>query len=501
MPGPAANAPKRAAHARRELLLALALAVVLILARSAVFIVYEQAFFDSDQAIVGLMAKHLIEGRAFPLFYYGQIYMLGVDSWIAAPVFALLGPTVPALHFAIALANIVAAFLLIVGFTRSDHLRPWLAIVASSFFLFAPPFTSKSLIEAGANIGPFIYIAAMWLLRDRPLWFGLVLGLGFVNREFTIYAVPALLVIQLCQGTLFHTDRLRTWLLAAVATAATWQVIQALKPYADMMGPGSRGQQLGAGDGGEQLANIGDRVGFSWSDLPARAHAIFFETLPRLYGTVFVNEPVAAQGYHWMFWPFLVVMFLVITRALVVGRRERTLGRATFGFYLLLVGLAAATVPILTRPVDGVADRYVLLGLFVPIGVVGVHLALEPRRALRWGLIAFVMLWMALSGVDHLAHAERYVGGHEPNPKRHLVDALLARGITVAQSNYWRAYAIAFISGERVKVASTDVIRISEYQDLANAVGPSLVTIQETPCGPGEHAEHIDIWYLCQTAR
>ena len=33
--------------------------------------------FDADQAIVGLMAKHISEGRAFPVFFYGQSYLLG----------------------------------------------------------------------------------------------------------------------------------------------------------------------------------------------------------------------------------------------------------------------------------------------------------------------------------------------------------------------------------------------------------------------------------------
>src|SRR5690606_8036246 len=36
----------------------------LIVLRSWVFLQYEQADFDADQAIVGLMAKHLSEGRA-----------------------------------------------------------------------------------------------------------------------------------------------------------------------------------------------------------------------------------------------------------------------------------------------------------------------------------------------------------------------------------------------------------------------------------------------------
>ena len=50
--------------------------------------------FNSDQAIVGLMAKHLSEFRTFPLFYYGQNYMLGVQSWIVAPFFWMARPSI-----------------------------------------------------------------------------------------------------------------------------------------------------------------------------------------------------------------------------------------------------------------------------------------------------------------------------------------------------------------------------------------------------------------------
>ena len=61
----------------------------LIVLRSFVFVHYEQADFDADQAIVGLMATHLAEGRAWPLFFYGQLYMMGVQAWMAAIVSGL----------------------------------------------------------------------------------------------------------------------------------------------------------------------------------------------------------------------------------------------------------------------------------------------------------------------------------------------------------------------------------------------------------------------------
>jgi len=58
------SAPSRAA-----LWLVLLGTSALIVLRSVVFLQYEQADFDADQAIVGLMAKHLSEGRAWPLFF------------------------------------------------------------------------------------------------------------------------------------------------------------------------------------------------------------------------------------------------------------------------------------------------------------------------------------------------------------------------------------------------------------------------------------------------
>ena len=80
----------------RERLVVAALAAALVLLRAWVFIWWEQSHFDADQAVVGLMAKHLIEGRAFPLFFYGQQYLLGVESWLVAPFFLIGGVSIVA---------------------------------------------------------------------------------------------------------------------------------------------------------------------------------------------------------------------------------------------------------------------------------------------------------------------------------------------------------------------------------------------------------------------
>jgi len=70
--------------------------------------------------------------------------------------------------------------------------------------------------------------------------------------------------------------------------------------------------------------------------------------------------------------------------------------------------------------------------------------------------------------------------------------------IKVAKAPYWRAYKITYLTGERVKVASSDVVRIDEYQELAAKAGPDLVTIQEQPCPGGTKVKY---WYLCKELR
>jgi hypothetical protein len=44
--------------------------------------------FNADEAIVGLMARHILEEN-WPIFFYGQAYMGSLDATLVAAVFAL----------------------------------------------------------------------------------------------------------------------------------------------------------------------------------------------------------------------------------------------------------------------------------------------------------------------------------------------------------------------------------------------------------------------------
>ncbi|HYN09333.1 MAG TPA: hypothetical protein VES67_18265 [Vicinamibacterales bacterium] len=479
--------------ANRELWIALVLAWTLIFARSFVYLAYEQSYFDSDQAVTGLMAKHLSEGRAFPLFMYGQSYMLAVEAWLAVPIFWVAGPTVGALRFALILLNCAVATLLIAGFWKWAGLRPWYGLVASLFFVFAPPFTSAHLVEAGGgNIEPFVYVLLLWPLRERPFLFGAVLALGFLNREFTIYAVPVLLAGQLFTRQLFQPAVLRQWLLAFVAFVVVWDGVIALKPFADLKGPGTRGEMSEVA-GGSQIENLTNRIARQPTDLPLKVQAFVVERLTSLMGAKRELDGIAPQGRNWIAWPVLAGAIVAAWRIITLARARPPASMA-FIWYVLGLGLFTAGMFVIARPATDTTHRYFLLALFIPIAMTAAWLVLEPNPRFRIAIVVAMLGWGACSAIDNVKQAARYVSGYEPNKIRELADALESRGLHVAEAGYWRAYKLSFLTQERLKIASDDYTRIDEYRRLADREGDRLIRLAERPCPGGEPVvEH----YLC----
>jgi hypothetical protein len=484
------------------------IAAALIIVRSLVYLVFEQVGFDSDQAIVGLMAKHALEGRAFPLFYYGLSYMLGVESWTAVPFFAVLGPTVLALRLSILGWNLAFAWLLLAGLRRVSGLAGWYAIVPALFFLAAPASVSRQLIAAqGGNIEPFVYIILLWFLRRKPVWLGVVAALGFRHREFTLYAVPVLCALDAAAGDL-NRQRIHDWLLSLVTFCAVWEGIEALKPFADFLGPGTRGQLLG-GFSGSQISTLADRFDLQFQGLGDRVRRIAQELLFWFTGAGQIDSGLPVANRSWLAWGGAAALvggsgrlfWLLLRTGAESGDRPAGFGvlraaivRARFAFYLLGVGLVAVIVFVLGKPDLGGYSRYVLLGLLVPIGLTAALLQIEVSPRVRRVTTAIVAAWVALMLSDHLVVLGRFIRRPPPNQVRQMADRLVERQIQAAESGYWEAYAISFVARERTRVASRDVVRVQEYQDLFTGQSSGRVRISEDPCAGGER---VGRWFLC----
>ena len=486
----------------RERILVYVAVVILTTFRSAMFVFHAPLDFDSDQAIVGLMAKDLIQGRAFPLFFYGQNYMLGVEAWFAAPVFLLAGVSVATLKLPLLIINLAAGLLLVRLLERECGLRPSLGLVAGAFFILAPPGTSSHLLETtGGNVEPLFYTLLFWVTRRRPVWFGVILGLGFLQREFTIYPVIAIIVMLIADRGWRKRDDWRLLARALRVAAEVWLVVQCLRPVASAAGPGTTIRAVSnlpsnnviemfrhmcfdartMVGGFQRLATVHWAQLFGTAPLPAHAFGLESETSQGLTGSGFLLG---------------VAMALMLWRIVLNARTQpEWWNRNRFAIYLVLVGAMSAGVYVLGRCGNDSALRYDLLSLFGAVGLTAWFLTIEHQPLIRRLVVAVVIAWAVLSAVGHGRIWVEYTGNPPFVTKMAIIRNLEARGIKYASSDYWIAYYITFATNERIIVTPETFVRIPDYERQVLEHRAEAIRISRTPCEGGKQiAEGV---YFC----
>lgn len=167
--------------------------------------------FNSDEAIVALMARHILQGER-PVFFYGQAYMGSLDAFIVAAGFYLFGESV----WVVRLVQIVLYTLTILttAFITWRLTRAWVAGVAVALILAVPTsnlalYSTVSLGGYGEMllIGNLILMLTIKLADDIPsrakssqllAWFGLGFLCGFGLWVFgltLVYSIAAVLYL------------------------------------------------------------------------------------------------------------------------------------------------------------------------------------------------------------------------------------------------------------------------------------------------------------------
>jgi hypothetical protein len=491
----------RSALPNREQWIAGAVLVLLVVLRSIVFVFWEQSFFDSDQAITGLMAKHLIESRAFPVFYYGQNYMLGVEAYLAAPVFAVAGVSVTTLKLPLLVLNIGVALLLLRTVEREVGLRPYVALVPVLFFaLPSPAAASEMLAPNGGNFAPFVYTLLIWLTRARPGWCGFFFALGFLHREFTLYALVALIGVEAIEGALPTREGLRRRFAMLRTAAVVWLVVQVLKYYSSAAGPGTSTADLWRPRA--SVLELADRWCGDLASLPAGIVQLFTEHWPVLFGTrpvPFYELSIESTGKQGVDGSWIILAAAVLLPMATIGYRllRERCWRPEYNFcaYLVLTGLCSTAGYVIGRCGDlhPTILRYELLSTLAVVGLGAWLLKVVPRSWLRTTWIGIAVAVVGISALSHAQLLREYVTNTPGNPKRLIVRHLESRGVKYAKADYWRAYAITFLTNERIIVASDNVQRITEYQKLVDAHRDQAVRLSRENC-PGGTMLMYKLW-------
>jgi hypothetical protein len=508
----------------------------LVLLRAFPFVWWPGTHFDSDQAIVGLMAKHISEARAFPLFYYGQNYMMAVEAYLAAPVMMVAGPTVTALKMPLVVINVAVVSLLLRILVRDARLPPMVAAVAVLPVALPAAGVAARVTEAnGGNVEPWLYVLLLWVARDRPWWLGGILGFGMLHREFVVYGAVALLAMDtlsaLTSGAVMTraSEVARRWAVAGIAFVTVRGVASVLQPFASGLGPGTTGDD--ALLLGTVVDTIGGRVCFEPAAWSLRAELLLTDHLPRLIGGV----PAPLRDYGVLTgvfsgvsglgpWVGALTLFglasgawhgftvrrrvALATAGLAtessVGPDRRGAGRAEaapgqmahVGGYLVLVGLISTVVYGFATCSDIKVEtmRYNLLGVFIPVGALVMALQTWPFPVVRAGLGAAVALWCAVNTGDVVALAREYRTRPPIDQRQAVAAELERRGVTISWSRFRNAYHITFLAQERVRVSANDFARIRSYFDEASLA--QAPTLAEQPCADG--AALAAGMYLCR---
>lgn len=94
----------------------------------------------ADEGVVGLMGKHIAEGRALPIFFYGQHYLGALEAYAAAVMFTLVEPELVSLRavtllFSLGVLAVVYRFAYVAYSVGAARWATALVAVAPLYFL------------------------------------------------------------------------------------------------------------------------------------------------------------------------------------------------------------------------------------------------------------------------------------------------------------------------------------------------------------------------------
>ncbi|MCX7681879.1 MAG: hypothetical protein N2508_07945 [Anaerolineae bacterium] len=399
--------------------------------------------FNADEAVVALMARHILQGER-PWFFYGQAYMGSLDAYLIAAAFHFLGErvlTIRLVQLALFLLTLATSYRVALCFT-SGRLAGALTVLLMAF----PPvlltlYTTATLGGYGETllVGNLLLWWGHRLAHQggRPvgLWllWGLVAGLGFWAFSLVVvYIIPvgAWLLWRL------RRQALRGYLLSALAFAVgsiPWWLgnIGRLETgIAEMMGTAVRSTAVAD----TFLGNVGLRL-FNF----------FVFGLTVLFGLRF---PWGMEGPP--LWLGVLPLALYLGALLYGLRRSFVL---TGIWCTLLLGF------ILT-PFGGDPSGRYFLPLYMPLFICTAALIAKLREHLgrwAWALPGVVLLFnlvgtarAALHNPPGITTQFEAITRIDHRYDHALIEFLRQHNERYGYTNYWVAYPIAFLSGEEI---------------------------------------------------
>src|SRR5438552_9979254 len=192
--------------------------LIIVAAARFTILLASQTHVHSDEAIIGLMGKHILEGRYFPFYMYGQPYNAGAawEAYLAAIAFAFFGVSVISLKSCIVVLSLVCLFLFYwmcrvlydestallatIAFALAPSLLKWhFQVRGYSWYFLSIPLLTILFLSIQSTPNP---------RRSLFLLFGTISGLSIWSLELGIAFNLALWILFLIRRNVSFTNAL-----------------------------------------------------------------------------------------------------------------------------------------------------------------------------------------------------------------------------------------------------------------------------------------------------
>lgn len=443
---------------RRVFEIGLAVALVVGLAVRLAIIGSPLGEIDGDEAVVGLMARHIAFLGERPVFYWGQPYIGSLEAFSAAPLFQVfnsstlllkLVPTAYSLGFLVLCAILARRFF---GTGAGLATAAYLAVPPSMWAVWSTK--ARGGYAEVLFLGQALLLVTLVLARSHQrrvalLW-GVLAGLAFWTHLLAIvYLVPAVVFLALA--------RRRDWSAVELAVAGGGALVGMFPLIVENIA-----------DGYLTLAAL-----LQPPDLPVDVVAQFIRFfrvgVPVLLG---LGQPTTSEamfdqdwlqrpaGHLWVVGLALLLMAgALIVQAPAVRRLARCgADRASEPALLLFVALVVPPVVALTRFGFFVSEPRYALPLYSAVPLLAGALWRVPLRMpwaagpLRAGVVGLVLafnLWSLLSTDARLWRPEETPDSTAAT-RADLVQYLVAGDRHQMYTDYWIGYPIMFETRETV---------------------------------------------------
>jgi hypothetical protein len=413
---------------------------------------------DSDSAIVGLQAMHILHGEWSP-FLLGSGYQTSVDSFVAALFFAVLGPT----PFALMLSTF-AGHLALMGLafaTLRRHVAPWTAVLLCLPLVFTPAPLHTYILGPPRQAALTLVFVAVWLIdgashaRSALAWYAggtAIAWLACYADPYALLFLPALLLLALlaCRDDVRGKVTSRETVLRRLAACTAGGVIGVL-PLVWLW------RRPDAAHGEVTLTAAVLRHNWDLLRDACLPWILSMTAYTSRRGVGYVPWPAPGPFHLLQIAGALLFVAGVIYGAVafVRGRlpwRVRRLGLV--GFVMLPLTLAGFLLSVMVM--DLFSTRYLAaIVLMSPLALAPAACALGDRSfaALLTPYVssAAVAGWLGFGAFVDGALPVRTARGQGADELR-VREVLLDRGITRAVADYWVAYRMTFLAREALVV-------------------------------------------------